>query len=84
MPNPLSGCVSRLLPGPFKVNQDLNSKYLLSLDPDRLLHVFRLNANLPTNAKPLGGWEKPDCELRGHFVGHYLTGLALTYSSTCG
>ncbi|MFL6448524.1 MAG: beta-L-arabinofuranosidase domain-containing protein [Bryobacteraceae bacterium] len=35
-----------------------------------------------SSAKPFGGWEKPDCELRGHFVGHYLSGCALMYAST--
>jgi DUF1680 family protein len=72
----------RLLDGPLKDKVEANRKYLLSLDADRLLHVFRLNANLPTTAEPLGGWEKPDCELRGHFVGHYLSGCALMYEST--
>jgi uncharacterized protein len=72
----------RLLDGPFLdvVNRDV--KYLLSLDPDRLLHTFRVNAGLPTSAKPLGGWEKPDCELRGHSLGHYLTACSLMYAAT--
>ena len=73
----------RLLPGgPFKHAMDLDEKYLLSLDADRLLHNFRVNAGLSSNAQPLGGWEAPDCELRGHFVGHYLSGCALMYAST--
>src|SRR5581483_4477259 len=49
---------------------------------DRLLHNFRVNAGLPSTAEPLGGWEKPDCELRGHFVGHFLSACALMYAST--
>ncbi len=72
----------RLLDGPFKHAQELDLKYLLSLDPDRLLHTFRLNAGLPTTAKPLGGWEEPKGELRGHFPGHYLSACALMYAST--
>src|ERR1700761_3389832 len=37
----------RLLDGsPFKHAQDLDAAYLLSLDPDRLLHNFRVNAGL--------------------------------------
>ncbi len=72
----------RLLDGPFKHAQELNRKYLLSLDVDRLLHTFRLNAGLPSSAAPLGGWEEPKCELRGHFAGHYLTACALTYAAT--
>jgi DUF1680 family protein len=54
-----------------------NQQYLRSLDPDRLLHNFRINAGLPSSAEPLKGWESPDCELRGHFVGHYLSACAM-------
>jgi len=72
----------RLLDGPFKHAMDLDQAYLLSLDVDRLLHTFRLNAGLPSSAQPLGGWEEPKCELRGHFVGHYLSACALMYAST--
>jgi len=72
----------RLLEGPFKRAMDLDRQYLLSLDVDQLLHNFRINAGLPSSAKPLGGWEEPKCELRGHFVGHYMTACALMYAST--
>jgi hypothetical protein len=72
----------RLLPGVFQQAQEANRKFLYEQTPDRLLHVFRLNAGLASSAAPLGGWEKPDCELRGHFVGHYLSACALGYSSS--
>jgi len=72
----------RLLDGPFRHAMELDCNYLLSLDPYRLLHTFRLNAGLPSSAKPLGGWEEPKCEVRGHFVGHYLSACALMYAST--
>ncbi len=71
-----------LLEGPFKHAMELDQQYLLSLDTDRLLHTFRLNAGLPSSAKPLGGWEEPKGELRGHSVGHYLTACAMMYAST--
>ena len=79
-PFPLSHV--RLLDGPFKHAQELDQQYLLSLDVDRLLHSFRINAGLPSAAKPYGGWEEPKCEVRGHFVGHYLSACALMYAST--
>lgn len=72
----------RLGAGPFAAARDWNLGYLQSLDPDRLLHVFRVNAGLPSTAAPLGGWEAPNCELRGHFVGHYLSALAIGWAST--
>ena len=72
----------RLLDGPFKESQELNRRFINSIPADRLLHTFRLNAGLPSTAEPLGGWEKPDCELRGHFTGHYLSACALMFAST--
>lgn len=72
----------RLLDGPFKHAMELDQHYILELDVDRLLHNFRVNAGLPSHAEPLGGWEAPDCELRGHFVGHYMSACALMYAST--
>ena len=72
----------RILEGPFRDAQQRALGYLLSLDPDRLLHTFRLNAGLPTTAKPYGGWEAPTVELRGHSLGHYLTACALLYEAT--
>lgn len=71
----------RLLPGPFLDATEVNRRYLLGLDPDRLLHMFRVTAGLPSSAAPLGGWEAPDNELRGHFVGHYLSACALMGAS---
>ena len=72
----------RLLDGPFKDAMLRDQAYLLELDHDRLLHTFRLTAGLPTTAKPLGGWEAPDVELRGHTAGHYLSAVALMYAAT--
>lgn len=72
----------RLLDGPFKHAMEMDMKYLLELDPERLLHNFRVNAGLPFTAQPLGGWEEPKVELRGHTGGHYLTACALMYAST--
>ncbi|HEV2424708.1 MAG TPA: glycoside hydrolase family 127 protein [Terriglobia bacterium] len=73
----------RLLDSPFKQAMDINNKWLLSLPSDRLLHTFRLTSGIASTAEPLGGWEKPDCELRGHFAGgHVLSALALAYGST--
>ena len=72
----------RLLDGPFRDAMLRDQKYLLALEPDRLLHTFRLNVGLPSSAQPLGGWEEPKCELRGHSLGHYLSALSLMYAST--
>lgn len=72
----------RLLDGPLKHAMELDRKYLLSLDPDRLLLVFRQNAGIPSDARPYGGWMAPDARSRGEFVGHYLSACGLMYAST--
>ncbi len=72
----------KLLPGAFRDNQARNTAYLHFVDIDRLLHTFRRNVGLPSTAQPCGGWEAPDCELRGHSTGHLLSGLALTCANT--
>lgn len=72
----------RLGEGPCKQAQEANRRVLDRLPVDRLVHNFKINAGLPSSAEPFGGWEKPDCELRGHFTGHFLSACALMYSST--
>lgn len=62
--------------------QQTNLEYLLMLDVDNLIWSFRKTAGLATPGKPYGGWESPDVELRGHFVGHYLSASALSWAST--
>ena len=66
----------RLHPGPFLDALEVNRRFLLAQDENRLLHMFRLTAGLPSTAEPLGGWEAPVNELRGHYMGHYLSALA--------
>ena len=72
----------RLNDGALLWLMERNNEFLRGLEADRLLHTFRLTAGLPTSAAPLGGWEKPDVELRGHFTGHFLSGCALMSASS--
>jgi DUF1680 family protein len=72
----------RLLDGPFKHAQDMDRQYLLALDPERLLLMFRVTAGIASWARPLTGWESPGSELRGHTLGHYLSACSLMYAST--
>lgn len=51
--------------------QRTNLEYLLMLDVDQLVWSFRKQAGLQYPGKPYGGWESPDTELRGHFVGKF-------------
>lgn len=59
-----------------KSRESLNLAFLNSLEPERLLHNFRVTAGLPSEVKPLEGWEAPGIGLRGHFVGHWLSAAA--------
>lgn len=76
----------RLLPGPFRDAQQRSTAYLLSLDADRLLHGFRVNAGLSPKAALYGGWESDptwaDIHCQGHSLGHYLSGLAMMHAAT--
>ena len=73
----------KLLPNSIYYDaREWNRGYMARLTADRLLYTFRANAGLPTgSAQPLGGWEQPEngqrsSELRGHFVGHFLSATA--------
>jgi DUF1680 family protein len=71
-----------LLDSAFRANLLRTQSYLTFLDPDRLLHTFRLNVGLPSSATPCGGWEAPGVELRGHSIGHVMSALAQSYANT--
>ncbi|PHT68392.1 hypothetical protein T459_27879 [Capsicum annuum] len=66
----------------YGIAQQTNLEYLLMLDVDRLVWSFRETSGLEKPGEPYGGWEKPDSEVRGHFVGHYLSATAHTWAST--
>lgn len=66
----------------FRDNMRRTAAYLRFVDPDRMLHMFRVTVGLPSAAEPLGGWEAPNVQLRGHSMGHLLSGLALSAGNT--
>jgi uncharacterized protein len=79
-PLPLDGV--RLLGGPLKQAQDADIKYLLELEPDRMLAYYRQNAGLAPRAKPYGGWDGGGRNLTGHIAGHYLSAISAMWSAT--
>lgn len=70
----------RLKASPFLDALNANRDYLHRLDPDRLLHNFRLYAGLRPKGEPYGGWEADT--IAGHSLGHYLSACALMHAHT--
>ena len=70
----------KLKPSPFQNARDIDLKYILALNPDRLLAPYRIDAGLPEKSPRYGNWES--IGLDGHIAGHYLSALALMYAST--
>lgn len=80
----------KLLPSIFFDRAKLNIDYLLSLDNICLLQNYYIEAGIiipgltfignPENAKLHWGWESTNCQLRGHFLGHWLSAAAMTVS----
>lgn len=70
----------KLLNSPFRHAMEMDSAYLLSLKPDRLLHRFHENAGLPPKDSVYKGWESEG--LSGHTMGHYLSAISMMYVST--
>jgi len=70
----------RLKPSRFLTAQETNQRYLLSLEPDRLLHNFRAGAGLQPKGEVYGGWEKAG--IAGHSLGHYLSAVSLMWAQT--
>ena len=79
---PLELSSVRLLGGPLKQAQDLDAKYLLELEPDRMLAYYRRQAGLEPKAKPYGGWDGSGRNLTGHIAGHYLSAVSLMWAAT--
>lgn len=64
----------RLTGGPFYVAQLTDMKYILELDPDRLLAPFMIEAGIEPHAERYGSRENTG--LDGHIGGHYLSALS--------
>jgi len=70
----------RLGKGVFKNAQNTDLKYILALNPDKLLAPYQIDAGIPVKTERYGNWESSG--LDGHIGGHYLSALALMYAST--
>ena len=64
----------------FKHAEDMDIRYLLGIDPDRLLAPYLKEAGLKPKADNYTNWENTG--LDGHIGGHYLSALTYMYAST--
>ena len=80
-----------MLPGLFRERMLVNRNYLLELGTQELLQNYYLEAGIvmpdlqvlerPETAKLHWGWEAPTCQLRGHFLGHWLSAASSLIAS---
>ena len=70
----------RLTASPFKHAEDMDIRYLLALDTDRLLAPYLKEAGLKPKAENYTNWENTG--LDGHIGGHYLSALSLMWAAT--
>ena len=70
----------QLLDSPFRTAMLRNADYLLTIEPDRLMHNTRKYAGLEPKGELYGGWELMG--IAGHTLGHYLTAISQQYSAT--
>ena len=66
----------------FYTAQEEMQEFLLQMDDDRMLYNFREACGLDVKgAEPMSGWDAPECHLKGHTSGHYLSALAFCYKA---
>ena len=80
-----------MLPGLFRERMLVNRNYLLELGTQELLQNYYLETGIvmpdlqvlerPETAKLHWGWEAPTCQLRGHFLGHWLSAASSLIAS---
>lgn len=70
----------RLTSSAFKHAEDMDIRYLLALDADRLLAPYLKGAGLTPKADNYPNWENTG--LDGHIGGHYLSALSFMYAAT--
>ncbi len=82
-----------LLNSIFRQRYDVNRKYLMSLENDKLLQNFYYEAGISKTGHVMlnkeknyedfyWGWESPSNQLRGHFLGHWLSAAAYIYAES--
>lgn len=78
-----------LLESEKSLKRDRDMKYLLELDPKKILFHFYTEAGLAgslnfqiASMKLHDGWDNPVCQVRGMFTGHWLSAASRMYQET--
>ena len=80
----------KVLDGDLAHRARINRDYCLSLKTPSLLQNFQLEAGLRADVFTAEGgwngchwgWDSPTCQVRGHFLGHWLSAAARTIKAT--
>lgn len=82
----LRGKAVKLYEGDLLRREYDNREYLMKLRNNHLLRNYQLESGRYTgrgmDMNAMGGWEDPSCQLRGHFLGHWLSAAALNYEES--
>lgn len=82
----LSGKRVKITEGEMLRREEVNKQYLMKLETQYLLRSYLHEAGRVSgrghDANALDGWEDLSCQLRGHFLGHWLSAAAFHYWET--
>ncbi len=82
----LKGSRVKIQDGELRRREQANRDYLMRLTSNNLLMNYQVEAGRYSGREIPGdahtGWESPVCQLRGHFLGHWLSAAAIHYDAT--
>ena len=82
----IKGKCVEIYEGDLRRREEANRQYLMKLGSAYLLRSYLHEAgrfsSRGADREALGGWEDLGCQLRGHFLGHWLSAAALHYEET--
>lgn len=82
----IKGSSVKLFDGDLRRREHDNRTYLMKLKNEHLLFNYNCEAGryggrgIQTDV--MGGWEASTCQIRGHFLGHWISAAAIHYDET--
>lgn len=82
----IKGQCVEIYEGELRRREEANRQYLMKLGCAHLLRSYLHEAgrfsSRGADGEAFGGWEDLGCQLRGHFLGHWMSAAALHYEET--